>query len=169
MKAPSSQVTLGILPTMAPPHFAWLPFTTFGLTLKVFSQAKVGLDAEEGLAHDDKCRDIEDEIWSQIMEVQAVVIHEPPDEGVEWEAQSAEEVGEEYDPLTRPGGGDELPLVGQPVRDVAGEVSSVAQLFDVLLLNGGGSHLPPAPDMVGDGRGEMHGLGRWSSRVRGDG
>ena len=28
---------LGILPTMAPPHSAWTPFTTFGLTLKVFS------------------------------------------------------------------------------------------------------------------------------------
>ena len=36
-KVPSSQVTLDILPTMALPHSAWLPFTTFGLTLKVLS------------------------------------------------------------------------------------------------------------------------------------
>ena len=39
-------------------------------------QAEVGLDAEEGLTHDDKRRDIEDEIRGQIMEIQAVVEHE---------------------------------------------------------------------------------------------
>ena len=43
------------------------------------SQAEVGLDTEEGLAHDDKRRDVEDEIRGQIMEIQAVVEHEPPD------------------------------------------------------------------------------------------
>ena len=32
-------------------------------------QAEVGLDAEEGLAHDDKRRDVEDEVGGQIMEV----------------------------------------------------------------------------------------------------
>ena len=37
MKEPSSHVTLGILPTMAPTHSAWRPLTTFGLTLKVYS------------------------------------------------------------------------------------------------------------------------------------
>ena len=37
MKVPSSHVTWDILPTMAPLHSAWLPFTTFGLTLKVLS------------------------------------------------------------------------------------------------------------------------------------
>ena len=71
----------------------------------------MGLDAEEDLAHVDKRRDIEDEIWSQIVEVQAVIIHEPPDEGVEWKAQSTEEVGEEHDPLMGSRGGDELPLI----------------------------------------------------------
>ena len=72
------------------------------------------------------------------VEEEAVVVHEPPDEGVKWEAQSAEEVGKEYDPLMGPGGGDELPLVGQPVRDIAGKVSGAAQFCDVLLRNGGG-------------------------------
>ena len=38
------------------------------------------------------------------MEIQAIVEHEPPDKGVEWEAQSAEEMGEEYHPLMGPGG-----------------------------------------------------------------
>ena len=61
------------------------------------------------------------------MEIQAVVKHEPPDEWVEWKAQSAEEVGEENNPLMGPGGGDELPLVGQPMRDVAGKVSGATQ------------------------------------------
>ena len=36
-KEPSSHVTLGILPAMAPPHSACRPPTTFGLTLKIFS------------------------------------------------------------------------------------------------------------------------------------
>ena len=60
------------------------------------------------------------EIRGQIMEIQAVVEHEPPDKGMEWEAQSAEEMGKEYHPLMGLGGGDELPLVGEPVRDIAG-------------------------------------------------
>ena len=42
-------------------------------------QPEVGPDAEESLAHDDERRDVEDEIWGQIMEIQAVVEHEPPD------------------------------------------------------------------------------------------
>ena len=36
-KEPTSQVTLGILPTMAPPHSACWPLTIFGLTLKICS------------------------------------------------------------------------------------------------------------------------------------
>ena len=57
---------------------------------------------------------------------------------MEWEAQSAEEMGEENHPLMGPGCGDELSLVGEPVHNVAGQVSGAAQLGDVLLLNGGG-------------------------------
>lgn len=109
----------------------------------------MGLDAEEGLAHDDKRRDVEDEVWRQIMEIQAVVEHEPLDKGVKWKAQSAEEVGKKDNPLMGPGGGDELPLVGQPVRGVAGEVSGVAQFGDLLLLNGGGQ---PFTSRSGHGR-----------------
>ena len=40
---------------------------------------------------------------------------------MEWEAQSAKEMGKKYYPLMGPGGGDELSLVGEPVRDVAGQ------------------------------------------------
>ena len=104
-------------------------------------QAEVGLDAEEGLAHDDKHRDVEDEIRGQIMEIQAIVEHEPPDKGVEWEAQSAEEMGKKYHPLMGLGGGNELPLVGEPMCDVAGQISGAVQLLDVPLRNGGGHPL----------------------------
>ena len=44
-------------------HNLWLD--TEGLE----PQAEVGLDAEEGLAHDDKCRDVENKIRGQIMEI----------------------------------------------------------------------------------------------------
>ena len=60
---------------------------------------------------------------------------------MKWEAQSVEEMGEKYYPLMGPGGGDELPLVGEPVRDVAGQISGAAQLLDVPLRNGGGHPL----------------------------
>ena len=58
------------------------------------------------------------------------------------EAQSAEEMGEKHDPLMGPGGGDELPLIWEPVRDVFGQVFSSSQLLDVSLRDGG-DH-PPA-------------------------
>ena len=54
------------------------------------------------------------------MEIQAVVEHEPPDKGMEGEAQTAEEMGKKYYPLMGPGGGVVLSLVGEPMRDVAG-------------------------------------------------
>ena len=72
----------------------------------------MGLDAEEGLTHDDKRQDVEDEVWRQIMEIQAVVEHEPPDKGVKWKAQSAEEVGKKNDPLMGPGVGMSCPSSG---------------------------------------------------------
>ena len=82
----------------------------------------MGADAEKGLARDDKRRDVENEVRSQIVEIQAVVEHEPPDKWVEWKTQSAEEVEEKNHPLMGPWGGDELPLLGKPVRDVLGQI-----------------------------------------------
>ena len=83
------------------------------------------LDAEEGLTHDDKRRDVEDEVRGQILEVQAIVENEPPDEWVKRKAQSTEEMGKKYDPLMGPRGGDELPPVWKPVRDVIRQVSGL--------------------------------------------
>ena len=97
----------------------------------------MGADAEERLAQDDKRRDVEDEVRGQIVEIQAVVEHEPPDKWVERGAQSAEEMGEEHHPLMGPRVGDELPLFGELVRDVIRQVSGLPQLFDMSLHDGG--------------------------------
>ena len=93
----------------------------------------MGLDAEEDLTHDDEHRDVEDEVRGQIVEIQAVVEHEPPDKWVKRKAQSVEEMGEKYDPLMGPRGGDELPLIWKPVHNVVRQVSGLPQLFDVPL------------------------------------
>ena len=53
------------------------------------------------------------------------------------ESQSAEEMGVEYYPLMGPGGGDELPLIWEPVRDVVGQVFGSPQFLDVSLRDGG--------------------------------
>ena len=56
---------------------------------------------------------------------------------MERESQSAEEMGEEYYPLMGPGGGDELPLIWEPVRDVVEQVSDSPQFLDVSLRDRG--------------------------------
>ena len=61
---------------------------------------------------------------------------------MERESQSAEEMGKEHYPLMGPRGGDELPLIWEPVRDVVEQVSGSPQLLDVSLRDGG-DH-PPA-------------------------
>ena len=109
------------------------------------------LDAEEGLTHDDKRRDVEDEVRGQIVEVQALVEHEPPDERVKRKAQSMEEMGEKHDPLMGPRGGDEFPLIWKPVRNVAGQVSSLPQLFDLPLRDGGSHPSTSRSGHVGEG------------------
>ena len=59
-----------------------------------------------------------------------------------------EEVGEKHHPLMGPGGGDELPLVGEPMRDIAGQVSGLLMCPSVTEE---AIQLPPAPDMAGEG------------------
>ena len=85
------------------------------------------------------------------MEIQAVIKHEPPDEGMERESQSAEEMGEEHYPLMGPGGGDELPFIWEPVRDVVGQVSGFPQLLDLPLRNGGDHPLASRSEHVWSG------------------
>ena len=109
----------------------------------------MGLDAEEGLAHDDECRDVEDEIRGQIVEIQAVVEHEPPDKGVKWKAQSAEEVGKKNDPLMGPGGGDELPLIWDRCVMLLDKYPAFLGFLICPSVTEEAIHLPPAPDMFG--------------------
>ena len=47
-------------------------------------QAKMRIDAEEGLAYDNERRDVEDKVLGQIVEIQAIVEHQSADERVEW-------------------------------------------------------------------------------------
>ena len=110
-------MTLGIFPTMLADYH--LRLNIEGLQL----QAEVGLDAEEGLAHDDKRRDVEDEIGGQIVKVQPVVEHEPTDKRVEGKSQSMDKVGKENHPLMGFGRRDDLPNIWQPVCDVRGQIS----------------------------------------------
>ena len=114
-------------------------------------QAEVGLDAEEGLAHNDKRRDVEDEIGGQIVKVQPVVEHEPTDKQVEGKSQSADEVGKKYHPLMGFWSRDDLPCVWEPVRDVCGQVSGFPELRNVLLRNGGDHPLAPRSRHVWNG------------------
>ena len=78
----------------------------------------MGLDAEEGLAHDDKPRDVEDEIGGQIMKIQPVLEHEPADKRVEGKSQSVDEMGKKDYPLMGFGHWDDLPRIRQPVHDI---------------------------------------------------
>ena len=111
----------------------------------------MGADAEESLAHDDKRRDVEDKIWGQIVEIQAVVEHEPPDERVKRKAQSAEEMGEERHPLMGPRGGDELPFSGSRCAMSLDKYPAFLSLLMCPSVMEETIHLPPAPDMTGEG------------------
>ena len=111
----------------------------------------MGLDAEEGLAHDDERRDVEDEVRGQIVEIQAVIKHEPPDEGMEMESQSAEEMGEEYHPLMGLGVGMSCPSSGSQCAMSSGRYPALLSFLTSASVMEETIHLPPAPDMVGEG------------------
>ena len=70
---------------------------------------------------------------------------------MEWEAQSAEEMGKEYYPLMGPGGGDELPLVGEPVPMSLDRYPVLRSFWMCPSVMEEAIHLPPAPDIVGGG------------------
>ena len=101
------------------------------------------------------------------MEIQAVVEHEPPNKGMEWEAQSAEEMGKKYYPLMGPGGGMSSPLLGSQCAMLLDRYPVLRSLVMCSSLTVEANHLPPAPDIFGEGRGEMRELGRWSLSARG--
>ena len=110
--------------------------------------AEVGPDADEGLAHDDKRRDVEDEIGGQIMKIQPVVEHEPADKGVEGKSQYVDEVGEKNYPLMGFGRRDDLPRIWQPVRESAARYPAPRSFVMFSSVTEETIHLPPAPDML---------------------
>ena len=60
-------------------------------------------------------------------------------------------MGEEYHPLMGLGGGDELSLIWEPVRDIVGQVSDSLSFLTSPSVTEETIHFPPAPDMVGEG------------------
>ena len=111
----------------------------------------MGADAEESLAHNDKRRGVEDEVRGHIVEIQAVVEHEPPDKWVEREAQSAEEMGEEHHPLMRPGVGTSCPSSGSRCAMSLCRYPAFLNFLMCPYVTEEAIHLPPAPDMAGEG------------------
>ena len=111
----------------------------------------MGADAEKGLAHDDKRRDVEDEVRGQIVEIQAIVEHEPPDKWVEREAQSAEEMGEEHHPLMGPRVVMSCPFSGSRYAMSLDKYPAFLSFLMCPSVTEETIHLPPAPDMAGEG------------------
>ena len=85
------------------------------------------------------------------MEIQAVVEHEPPDKGMEWEAQSAEEMGKKYYPLMGPGVGMSSPSSGSRCAMSLDRYPALRSFWMYPSVTEEAIHLPPAPDIVGEG------------------
>ena len=111
----------------------------------------MGADAEESLAHDDKRRNVEDEVRGQIMEIQAIVEHESPDEWVDRKAQSAEEVGKEHYSLMGLGVGRSCPSSGSRYAMSLDKYPAFLSFFMCPSMTEETIHLPPTPDMGGEG------------------
>ena len=111
----------------------------------------MGADAEESLAHDEKQRDIEDKVRGQIVEIQAIVEHEPPYKWVEREDQSAEEMGEEHHPLMGPRVGVRCPSSGSRCAMSLDKYPAFLSLLMCPSVTEETIHLPPASDMAGEG------------------
>ena len=109
------------------------------------------LDAEEGLAHDDTRRDVEDEVRGQIVEVQAIVEHEPPDEWVKRKAQSTEEMGRNTTLSWGLGVGMRCPSSGSRCAMSSDKYPAFLSFLICPSVTEEAIHLPPASDMIGEG------------------
>ena len=109
----------------------------------------MGPDAEEGLAHDDKHRDVEDEIGGQIMKIQPVVEHEPTDKRVKGKSQSADKVGKKTTLSWDSGVGMICPASGSRCTISAARYPASHSFVMFSSVTEETIHLPPAPDMLG--------------------
>ena len=70
---------------------------------------------------------------------------------MEWEAQSAEEMGKKYYPLMGPGVGMSSPSSGSRCAMSLDKYPAFRSLLMCPSVTEETNHLPPAPDMVGEG------------------
>ena len=70
---------------------------------------------------------------------------------MKWEAQSAEEVGKEYDPLMGPGVGMSCPSSGSRCTMSLDRYPAPRSFSMCPSITEEAIHLPPAPDMAGEG------------------
>ena len=109
----------------------------------------MGPDAEEGLAHDDKRRDVEYEIGGQIMKIQPIVEHEPVDKLVERKPHSADEMGKKTTLSWGSGVGMICPAFGSRCAISGARYPASRNFFMFSFVMEETIHLPPAPDMLG--------------------
>lgn len=65
-------------------------------------ETKVGMNPQKSFAGGDEDRYVHDRVWGEVMKIHPIVKHQTPGEGVEREAQSPKELGDEHYPLPRP-------------------------------------------------------------------
>ena len=111
----------------------------------------VGLDAEEGLAHDDKRRDIEDEIRGQIMEIQAIVEHEPQTNGSNGKPSPRRKWRRNTTLSWGLGVGMSCPSSESRCAMSLDKYPAFLSLLMCPSVMEETIHLPPAPDMAGEG------------------
>ena len=70
---------------------------------------------------------------------------------MEWEAQSAEEMGKEYYPLMGPGVGMSCPFSGSQYVMSLDRYQAFLSFLMCPSVTEETIHLPPAPDMAGEG------------------
>ena len=107
-----------------------------GLHVEGFEpQPEVGVDAEEGLAHDNEHQDIEEGVRGKIVKIDPIVIHDSPNERVKGKPEPTDIMGKEHDSLMRFRSGDDLSRRWKTVADLLGQIPCLPELLDVLLLD----------------------------------
>ena len=111
----------------------------------------MGADAEESLAHDDKRRDVEDEVRGQIVEIQAVVEHEPPDKWWSGKPSPRRKWGRNTTLSWGLGVGMSCPSSGSRCAMSLEKYPSFLSFLMCPSVTEETIHLPPASDMAGEG------------------
>src|SRR3954471_15662841 len=111
----------------------------------------MGADTEEGLTHDDKRRDVEDEVWGQIVEIQAVVEHESRTNGWSGKPNPWRKWGRKTTLSWGLGVGRSCPFSGSRCGMSLDRYPAFLNFFTWTSVTEESIHLPPAPDIAGEG------------------